>query len=188
MVGSRRWWDAETEEDELGRQRAAEPRVLAMQGGFGVDVGYRAPDDSATGVRCEVDERGRIAPEQLGVQHDNEGGAVGRVGQVGRVAKWAGVSPNRLIVGQRYDGHDVGGDGPGADVDPLPEPPQRCPTRGDRQVAPAELPERLVVGADQHGINKCGVRLHRENAIGGDVAGSWKQPVRRLFLQELPQG
>ena len=76
---------------------------------------------------------------------------------------------------------------PAVDVDPLPEPAQRRPAGGDREVAPAQLAEGLLVRADQDGVDERRVGLHREDPVGRDVAAAGQQPVRGVVGQEPPQ-
>ena len=84
-------------------------------------AGELISDDPAENRR-QVDERARVPPEQLGVQHDHERGAVRRIGQVADVPELGVVGPERQVGVERDHRADVRGHLARADVDPLPEP------------------------------------------------------------------
>jgi len=146
MVASGRGRDVEAEEDQVRIETAAERGVLPFDGGR-IDFWYVQPL-LAVWVGSEIHRGCRIASEQLAVEHHHQRRTLARVRKMADVTEFGAVGPQRLVGVQCDDRADVRAGQATLEVDPLPETAQGSPPSGDRNVAPAQLAEGLIVRSE----------------------------------------
>src|SRR5262249_17577364 len=122
----------------------------------------------------QIADGGWISPEQPRPENDDGFDAD---------AHWLQArAPERARVGPRANRVDVE-----RAADPLPELAQRRPTRPQRQIAEAQLVERLAIRTDEHRLDKWRVSAEADDTMLGQRADAWQQPVGRRVGKEFPK-